>query len=88
MLDVCALELAAVGLIWLRRLLVRTALSSVFVEALLTGMPLNIKVHSRAAIFSSGHNVMRPTRRTLFIFAQLRTAVFMCALLRFYIMYI
>jgi len=37
--------LQLLGLIWLRRLLVRTALSSVFVEALLTGMPLNVIVH-------------------------------------------
>lgn len=39
------LNLQLLGLIRLRRLLVRTALSSVFVEALLTGMPHNVKVH-------------------------------------------
>jgi hypothetical protein len=43
MLDVCALDLQLLGLI--RQLLIRTALSSVFVEALLTGMPHNVKVH-------------------------------------------
>jgi hypothetical protein len=45
MLDVCTLELSAAWPDPAAALLVRTALSSVFVEALLTGMPLNVKVH-------------------------------------------